>query len=325
MIQTKVAVSWNAVLPPQGSKLAEITSAHPFLVTCNNRILLVDGYGIRSIFNSIDMDDERVFGLTWDTTHVYVSAQHAIRKIAATGEVVACYEDYPYDAHQLVAAGKYVYSTITGNDEIIALSPELKPTTIFSATGRFRPPGLPIYQPSSDTKHVNSVWVGADSIWAVYHNNTEPSVAVELRHANKIEKIREIELLSNNAHNVYVEGGILYSCNSKQGKITKYHLSDGSIEQIAIDPEQFGAPPDSRFLRGITRHSDGWIIGASGVARKEDRQKVMSWVYFVDNNFAPIIGFPIPFGCSIYDVRLVAADKAHNGLPFPFDLEDVCD
>jgi hypothetical protein len=312
-----VVVSSNTTTSP-----ASLLSEHPVLLTCNNTVLLADGYGVRSVFNALD--EKRIFGLTWDTSNVYISALNSVRKINAAGESMACYEEYPYDSHQIVFNSGYLYSTITANDEVIALNTDLKPVAIFSAIGKDRLPGVSIYEASYDKHHVNSVWSDGASVWATCHNLKDPSFILELQHnGRRLDKVRSVELQASYAHNAYVEGKFLYACNSKEGKITRCSLDDSVLEHISIDPLKFGAPSGTNFLRGIARFEGGWYVGASGRASREERPYVTSWLFAVDNDFAPTAGFEVPFGCSIYDVRLIAEDKAHNGLAFPFDLGDV--
>lgn len=152
-----------------------------------------------------------------------------------------------------------------------------------------------------DVHHFNSVWIDADRIFVVGHNNG-PSDVWELSWPERrlVGRHRVGEMI----HNVWREDGTLAVCNSGGGKV---ETVDGRVLATT-----------GGFPRGVVIGPTRNVVGVSGVANRSNRWMSSGklQVFGKDWRLEKEIGLG---RCGqVTELRsLDGDDHAHNGLPAP--------
>jgi len=166
--------------------------------------------------------------------------------------------------------------------------------------------------------HINTMFCTDDYIYVVEHNNTvktgNRSMVVVYNYDFKF--IREYKDMGNSSHNVCVDDGYMYVCNSMEQSIIKMNME--TEEKEIIDMSQY----HSGLTRGISFVGDRRYVGISEFATRKERHlggNVAILEFDKDWNFLNKIRIK---GCGqLLEIRVIEGiDRCHNGIPFPKDL-----
>jgi hypothetical protein len=127
-----------------------------------------------------------------------------------------------------------------------------------------------------------------------------------------------INNIGTQCHNLYVEGNFVYSLCSANASISKINLS---TKQTEIFELEFRPNNKTPFLRGMAKHKDGFLIGATEHINKESRNDTTNWIVCTDNQFKIVDAILSPSRGAIKEIRIMnQRDYCHSDVIFPSDM-----
>ncbi len=274
---------------------------------------------------------------TWDEERFYVVA----RQTGLPGNMILTFDksfnllhEYHFnnpgaelDAggfHEGFYWGGKVYIANTGYNNVVEWDPASKDVGIvYQAKPIQLPP--PNWDAAKDV-HLNSVWCDGQNFYAVEHMGGPSRVRVFDLDWNMVKTHRN---LGEQAHNIYLEDGVLYVNSSSRHAVVIRDLNTGGerwvrlAERLKWKPKFHG----ERFIhwaypRGWARTKDRWFIGMSATVERGDRRKGDSCIMVLDNRWESVkeIVLNNTGGIGTGGVRLMSeTDYAHNRIPCPWD------
>jgi hypothetical protein len=168
-------------------------------------------------------------------------------------------------------------------------------------------------------EHINSIWCDGERFYVCEHRRgVEPArVRVFDRGWNPVGTQEFYGLNPAHAcgvHNVYVEGGVLYTLSVD--RLVLRNLASGETETRVV---RDAAHLD--YLRGFARSADRFVVGKSQVGVKEVRGEGDAEILFLDENLRLEDVIVLPDAGQLHDIRLLEGDRAHNGLDCPVNFD----
>lgn len=174
-----------------------------------------------------------------------------------------------------------------------------------------------------DVDHLNSIWRDPANgrFYAVEHRRALdpkrireflPSGEITLTLTPNLDSLAEKRGQRGGLHNVYVKSDLLYSLGPRS--IVTYEFAAGHwSEKRLVDR--------TKYLRGLARTADHWLVGVSNATPQRDRGWGSSTVIMLDDAFevAGAIPIPAPYG-QLLEIRVTdEVDRAHNTLLCPVE------
>jgi len=291
------------------------------LLATYNRLILWDGKP-RTIWDKRGHPDLiNFYGITWDENVIYVtegghpkpSKASLIHKFdGGLNHVGQCYTGPAIlDPHQIYWRDGKLYVANTGKDNIVVirnLEKSQEQETIQWVV-------LEI----GDTIHVNSIFSQKRRLFFAEHRKKRMPKRIRVFSLGH-ELVETIELDAgfvktkpHGIHNVYVEGGYLYTCSPNA--LMQHNLATREMRAIVPSPLM----REAHYVRGLARSSSRWFIGLSEVKVRSERGKGDSAVLVLNNDFETVDLLPLRDTGGLNEIRLVSAlDLAHNGVRCPY-------
>jgi hypothetical protein len=244
------------------------------------------------------IDAVPVYGVSWDRAHVYLGERGSGGRLVRSSpslERLETIRPLVRDIHQVLWADGALYFTNTFEDLLEAWD------GTFSVPYRASDEG-------QDTRHLNSVWLDGDGgLWVVEHGRGQGPACVRCATTGWAREL-DGEV---GAHNVYVEGGRAYVLAGRFALAVD--LRSKAVERLADVPDS--------YLRGLARGDGFWYVGRSLVSSERDERKGKdAHVLVFDDGWREVGRVTLPRAGQVHEVRLLAGDAAHNGLPYPGEL-----
>jgi len=169
--------------------------------------------------------------------------------------------------------------------------------------------------------HINTMFCTPNYIYVVEHNGTvktgERSAVVVYDY--DFNYIREYKDMGNSSHNICIDDGYMYVCNSMEGSIIKMDMVTEEREEIDMSQYHKGV------VRGIAFVDDRRYVGISEFLRKEDRHLYGNAVILeLDMEWNLLNKIRIMNSGQLLEIRAVEGiDRCHNFIPFPEKLAKV--
>jgi hypothetical protein len=289
------------------------TSAGLFMIENSNPQKVLDGF---------------FYGITWDEKNIYIAQRfselkvdllildksfniekrHVLPKVGATHQIL-----YNKEQNLLVITNtRYNKLCIfyLNNNEIKDIC--------WNEWNKKNGQLFPNNVGTPDFNHINSVWHDGQFFWVCEHNGggkiAHPSYIKKL---DKDFEIIEQKQIGKKIHNVYVEDDFLYVCNSSNHSLIKYDLKQNKITM----EKNFGIGI-SKFIRGLSRTKDGFLIGLSNLGNRNARHKSeYGYILKLDDNFNVLEEVKIKIKHKsigqLFDIRNISdIDKSHNNISF---------
>jgi len=160
------------------------------------------------------------------------------------------------------------------------------------------PAGKPMNGASANYKHFNSIYADGSNIYLIASNNlvTRGRFSEIFKLDRDWQVIAVITTSSGHAHNVYVEDGVIWHCNSSDGELVV-----GS--DVAFKTDRY-------MPRGLANNGHHILVGGSQNTRPASaRTTGYGGIIVLDASFTPICHFHFPnVGC-VMEVRFLQNDR----------------
>ena len=273
-----------------------------FFVGTKTGLLYFDGDRLWKLFEG------RVYGITQYSGRWYTTWNHKVRLGKKPLSTMASIISFRFDdelvvdlraeaapldqsVHQIDAWDNHLFVTDTANNRVLVYRIESDGLSHLHA---HYPNGyLRNGRRSDNYAHINSIFKIEDKILLMYHNDSENtgknSEIVEVSPDFKPQN--RIYLDARCAHNIFLDGENLVYCDSLNGE---FRLGDRLI---------FKAP---MFFRGLGVTQKYWILGASKLADRQNRDSTTGHIYTLDRSSNELLSLlQIPKSGSIYEIRLI--------------------
>lgn len=277
-----------------------------FLITTSKSFSIYDKK-VEDIF--FEEDNNRIYGLTWDNENIYVGGYNPQKK----NDNVRIFDKFfnfknflkmPHPlkgCHQIFYYINKLYVMNTDSNSIDVLNVENNNWKRRGWTG------------SANHTHINSIWSDGKHIYVCEHNGRKPPSRIVQKGMNFGKDLDIISKAGLQIHNVYIEDGFIFTCNSANFCLTKIDMkSKKQIMHKRIDA--FGS--DEWFTRGLCRFGEYWAIGLSfPVKNRADRADAhKGGIAILNNKFEVVEQIPIFNRGQIHEIRAFKDDKCHNGI-----------
>lgn len=276
-----------------------------FLVSTSKSVLLYRNNRL----TTVTRNDGLYYGITWNEHNIYIYRRNK-KSEGNNGEIAIFSKDLKqigvieYElphAHQILYYDKFLYITELVTNSVIKINVENSDYEIKNWTGLY-----------TDINHINSMWKDINSFWVIYHNLTNTqgsefsnSQIVELD--NKLENVKRTITVGKGIHNITRIDNKLYFCNSDASTISVYDLKkNGIMKENNL----------KRWTRGLGINRDKIVVGTSPTCEERDaREQGNAEIYLLNRADLSILSrLIIPNEGSVYEIRLLKNDYAHNGL-----------
>lgn len=272
------------------------------LLTNSEGLYLVE-HGRRAVV--LEQERRAYYGISWHGDRLYVGCEcgqgdtSTILVLDPRLQVVTYFSVPAKHAHQILWHRGSLLVTSTETNEILAVDLE---------TGDSRPvfhtKGKVVEGIGED--HVNSLW--ADPAGRLH--------VVEHRQSAKFDRPSRFRVLDEHfsiefevglglaAHNVYVEDGIWYACDSLAGDLMRIDFAQQRLRRKAL-----GA-----FTRGLARPaSGGFVVGLSDPGPREGRALGQTRLARLDADLNVVDEVQLPIFGGVHEVRVLGeVDLAHS-------------
>lgn len=169
-------------------------------------------------------------------------------------------------------------------------------------------------------QHLNSIWCDGENFYVVEHRKREMPKRIRIFDLD-FEPMGCIELLRNafikerphGIHNVYIEGGILYTCSPKA--FVRHDLISGHSEPIV----PCKLVNEAHYVRGLARVPGKFFIGLSEAKVRSERGEGDSAILVTDDDFNVLDILPLKDTGGLNEIRAIdGPDLAHNGMVCPY-------
>lgn len=288
-----------------------------FLAVTSHKVVLVDASGQYTLHQ----DELKLYGLTWDRNHIYVSTRYFPDEPGQSAILVfnssmrykgqLAVRGLGRNVHQLYVWNRWLYICNADKANIIAYHLD---------TGKQH-----TIQWSTEDIHLNCFWKYGNLFYATEHRHAEvPKYIVVLdKKMHIVERIPvhtgfQDHTTSYGIHNVFIHAG--------------NYITLGPSEVLRVDMFRDGAltvkhPLDTvvqgkHFLRGLAAVPGRYfLIGVSHLTERSDRGVGDSRVLITDTRFKVRGEVVLKDVGQILDIRLLRRDLAHNCLPCPYQAD----
>lgn len=258
-------------------------------------------------------NENEFYGITWSENEVFIATPKFIvrPKFSSGNKHHRIYNNISRDIHQIVFHKGVLYIANTSQnafDTWNIASGELCSDIIKTAA-------------VGDKNHYNSIFFDDnDHMWVCAHNNTKEPSFLEEYDVN-FHRVRKIEEVGYNNHNVFVQDGFAYTQSSASGCMIKVDLRDDSKQTFNF-VQDAEINPKFKFGRGMVKTKDCFIFGMNRWAPNKDvREHSNAYIVMVDNDLKFVKNIELPLAAQIKDIRAISErDYAHNNIPFPRGL-----
>lgn len=173
----------------------------------------------------------------------------------------------------------------------------------------------------SEDQHINSIWSDGDRFFVCEHRRGKPPVRIRIfdQDFEMIDTLEFRDLSRAHAcglHNVYVEDSTLYTLS-----VDRIVIVDAEGEVRTVNPYNSG---HTGYLRGLARSGGYFFIGESEVRGRADRPHGSAKILVLDSGLQLVDSIPLKDVGQLHEIRALKGDRAHNGLPFPWELAEIC-
>lgn len=266
-------------------------------------------------YEVVEQDRALYFGITWNADNLFVACgfKEDSEEIAVFDKSLTYVRSVPLKArntHQIIWHAGRLFATLTERNEVAIVGPtsgELE--TFYHSGGSVLDGGI-------GEDHVNSIWFDANTVHIVEHRqSTRFNRPSRVRRADKSGRIISERYIGRNAHNIFVEPvgheGRLFINDSTGERLTVVDLADGSRKHVNL----------GGFTRGFGSFDDGYVVGVSLVAVKDQRGLGNSQIVLLDKQLKVVDRLTLHGLGGLQDLRCLNADPSHNNLPFELTLE----
>lgn len=256
------------------------------------------------------------YGLTWNEDRIFA----VTRELPGVGMAVSVFNErlelidhYPLGKlaapHQIYCWDGVVLITDTGHDRIIAWDIESHEMKVVY-TGDMPDKGY------LRNNHINSIWCDGEKFYICEHKCGASAIRIldmDWRPLTVIDRV------GSYIHNVYVENGKLYTCDSMGHAMTMACLVSG--QRISHDLEYCWKGrkpyPQTSYPVGLIRTEDSFYVGVIAQGTKEtDRAAIFK--FDSGFNYVGQAGFE-EYG-TVTEIRLARGlGYAHNRVPMLWD------
>jgi hypothetical protein len=281
-----------------------------FLFTTSRTFSLYENGKITDIYK--DNNSNRIYGITWNEKIIYIAAYDSkIKK-----DVIKIFDkkfNYIKDlklkhkllsTHQIYYYNNHLYIMNTDSNFIDILN------TKDNSWRRKK------WRDTAANKHINSIWCDGKSFYVCEHNGLKPPSCIQKMNMN-LENEKLYGNMGKCIHNVYIEDGIIFTCDSAHFTFARFNLKGKRMENKQFDVFD----TKEWFNRGLCRNKNKnfWMIGLSchRKYRKDRKDTKKGGVLILNNKFDIIEKIPINNYGQINEIRLISElDLAHNSIPF---------
>ncbi len=150
---------------------------------------------------------------------------------------------------------------------------------------------------SANFKHFNSIYADGHDIYLVASNNmvTLGRVSEIFKLDRDWQVISVITTPSGHAHNVYVEDGVIWYCNSLQG-------------ELVVDSD-VAFKTDRYMTRGLANNGHHILVGGSDITDRASRVSAYGGIFVLDASFKRICHFHFPEIGGVMETRFLQDDR----------------
>lgn len=258
------------------------------------------------------------YGITWSRDTVFVvekrpdgggsEAQRSIARLLFLDRDLNEFDHKDFkglkDCHQILYYDGYVYMTNTAQGRVEKVDPDSK-----KVKEHVQWRGL------SPLSHVNSLFLHREKGYYACLHRKGTSQVVKL---NSRFNCTQVWKIGEHIHNVYVEDGLMYICDSRNEALIEYNPKGGKVKRQCKIPRNLLGHKGAWFPRGLARGDGFFLVGLSKrLPRNARRAEQQSAVIKVNDDFELEEVFEIPDCGGITEVRLTSElDKAHNEIPY---------
>jgi hypothetical protein len=291
---------------------AENSTMTRLLISTYNRVILWDGEQEHTVIGSHHQDHSLFFGITWNEDFIFVaesgngqgSTYHILDKdLNRIGElpigvgILYPHQIYWWDGRLYIASGSQDVIWIWNGE------------TCYSVGWKNPDPEEPI-------QHLNSVWCDGKQFYVVEHLYDETPKRIRIlslgfEPVGCIEFGEEEFIRPTGLHNVCIENEMLYTCGSKSLVRRNLATGESQLTPIFVD-ERY------RYVRGLARPPQGFFVGLSRLAARDERGEGDSAIVAIDNNFNVVDTIYLENTGGVMEIRAIdGPDLAHNQIECP--------
>ena len=252
----------------------------------------------------------RVFGITWDSTQLYLSRTNRIDVFDHSFQFLHSLQDGVHgDLHQIALHQNTMWSTCPRLNCLAALDMGTNKVQFFLPVEErwCSEPPPPVTNEmkykTGGAYHYNSLLVKDDSLYVMANNNSFPSFILELS-LSSMKVINRWDNVGTEAHNLCVLDKLFF-------------LDSRGSRAIVSEHSVFPVEDDQHFIRGLAATKTHFFVGAFPFrTNREDRRTGDSYIYTLNHHGHIEDRMVLERAGDICDIRCVDEyDFAHGKEP----------
>jgi len=280
-----------------------------FLITTSKGFGLLDNGKLNMIHET---DDKRMFGITWDKDHIYVSHNKPPSSVIMVFDKKFNYirefgNGNLHDVHQLYysRSGK-LYAVNTKENQIDVWNGQA--WSVFT------------WRPRGGKNHFNSVWDDDEgNLYCIEHNrHFTPVRRSRVYMFDKNHKRLDSFQVGRGAHNIIRIRDNFFICSSCDFTFLEYSMRTREVVNERDMPDEHILSYDFWHPRGLCFDGKTFYIGLSEWLPRDRQRFALKAAIAMTDEKLKFKGFiEVPNVGQIYDLRLLdTPDLAHNRIPF---------